>query len=596
MSKLRNFLKKHVLIAGGVAVLIPLTVIFYLQYRMLKTLGETLPAYRTQVLNQHLRGVTEEVMDFYMQHAERVLKVPAQDIDFYNGGIIKDNKSGTASLKAVARIADHFKQQDFRGARRYFIAVATEYEGDQRSEVFFYDPLNQAMIADPKSPELVAINVACASYMVYIRSGSFISPYAVGVDRNPQYRIMVKPVYIQDESRKEVSQKILAVAGMVMDYDFLLKTLLPEAIRNSTLKYLPVEDRNALVAFRGGGHIIALYDGMGNTLEIPSGNALGESEAFRQLSYIFANHVLTIRLKYLTVKQWSRRNFIINLSLWTLMTLLLLAAIGLMLRTASREIKLTQMKADFVSNVSHELRTPLASIRVLAELLNLGRVKDPTKVLEYGGYIESEGRRLTQLINNILDFSRIESGGKTYHFETANVKEVITDALEAFSLQLKRNGFVVDFEAADKSLSNVTLDPDAFGLALTNLFDNAIKYSGSEKKISVRLDQTDGFVTIAIRDHGIGIPREEQVKIFEKFYRVSTGLVHDVKGSGLGLSLVKHIVEAHHGKITVDSTPGKGSTFTIFLPTSGHPDGDTGSKFFENQSGNGQKLGAGVKI
>jgi signal transduction histidine kinase len=596
MSKLRKFLKKHVLIAGGVAVLIPLTVIFYLQYRMLKTLGETLPAYRTQVLNQHLWGVTNEVMEFYRKHAERVLSIPAQNIDFHNGAVIKDNNSRTASLKAVARVADHFKQQDFRGARRYFIAVATEHEGEQRSEVFFYDPLNKTMIVDPKSPELVAINVACASYMVYIRSGSYISPYAVGVDRNPQYRIMVRPVYIPDESRKEESQKILAVAGMVMDFEFLMKTLLPEAIRNSTLKFLPVEDRNALVAFRGGGQIMALYDGMGNTLDIQSEKTESEYEAVRQLSYIFANHRLTIRLKYLTVKQWSRRNFIINLSLWTVMTMLLLAAIGLMLRTASREIKLTQMKADFVSNVSHELRTPLASIRVLAELLNLGRVKDPTKVLEYGGYIESEGRRLTQLINNILDFSRIESGRKTYHFETANVKEVITEALESFSLQLKRNGFEVDFEAPDKLLSSVTLDPDAFGLALTNLFDNAIKYSKSEKKIGVRLDQTDGFVTIAITDHGIGIPREEQVKIFDKFYRVSTGLVHDVKGSGLGLSLVKHIVEAHHGKITVESTPGKGSTFTIFLPMSGHPDGDTGSNLIENPGGGEQKLGIGMKI
>jgi signal transduction histidine kinase len=596
MSKLRRFLKKHVLITCGVAVLIPLTVIFYLQYRMLKTLGETLPAYRTQVLDQHLRGVTDEVMEFYSTHAERALSIPAKDIAFQNGGVIKDNKSRTTSLNAVAKIADHFKQQDFRGARRYFIAVATEYEGEQRGEVFFYDPLQKAMISDPKSPELVAINVACASYMVYIRSGSYISPYPLGVDRNPQYRIIAKPVYLPDESRKEVSQKILAVAGMVMDFEFLMKTLLPEAIRNSTVKFLPVEDRDAVVAFRGGGRILALYDGMGNTIAIPAENAETEYEAILPFSYIFTSNRLTIRLKYLTVKQWSQRNFFINLSLWTLMTLLLLAAIGLMLRTASREIKLTQMKADFVSNVSHELRTPLASIRVLAELLNLGRVKDPTKVLEYGGYIESEGRRLTQLINNILDFSRIESGGKTYHFETANVKEVITDALEAFSLQLKRNGFVVDFEAPDKILSSVRIDPDAFGLALTNLFDNAIKYSESEKRIGVRLDQNDGFVTIAITDHGVGIPREEQVKIFDKFYRVSTGLVHDVKGSGLGLSLVKHIVEAHHGKITVDSAPGKGSTFTIFLPTNSQPDGNSGSKLFGDPGGKGQKLGIGVKI
>jgi signal transduction histidine kinase len=291
-----------------------------------------------------------------------------------------------------------------------------------------------------------------------------------------------------------------------------------------------------------------------------------EAEAYQPLFFVLTNASLAVRLKNLTVEQWARRNFLINLSLWIMMTLFLIAAITLMLRTASREMKLTQMKADFVSNVSHELRTPLASIRVLAELLNLGRINQPDRVREYGAYIESEGRRLTQVINNILDFSRIESGGKLFHFESCDIKELLNGALETFSVHLKQNGFTLSYEAPQSSIPNVVLDPDAIALALTNLLDNAIKYSGDEREINVRLTQAGDFVAIAITDRGVGIATEEQEKIFEKFYRVSTGLVHDVKGSGLGLSLVKHIVMAHHGKITVQSKPGEGSTFTIYLP------------------------------
>jgi signal transduction histidine kinase len=135
-----------------------------------------------------------------------------------------------------------------------------------------------------------------------------------------------------------------------------------------------------------------------------------------------------------------------------------------------------------------------------------------------------------------------------------------------FEVQLRQSGFAVTFEAPQEPLPPVVFDPDAIAQAFINLLDNAVKYSGSAKEILVRLEQRDGYITISVTDHGIGIPPAEQEKIFEKFYRVSTGLVHDVKGSGLGLSLVKHIVEAHRGEVTVHSEPGQGSTFTIHLP------------------------------
>jgi signal transduction histidine kinase len=268
----------------------------------------------------------------------------------------------------------------------------------------------------------------------------------------------------------------------------------------------------------------------------------------------------------MTSEQWARWNFNVSLSLSILMTAVLIGGMSFALRTASREMRLSQMKTDFVSNVSHELRTPLSSIRVFGEFLKLGRVTEQEKIREYGEYVETESRRLTQLINNILDFSKIESDRKIYHFECANLEELIAVTLKCYDVQLKQHDIGVLFHPSSAPLPPVLIDTDAIAQAFMNLLDNAVKYSGKGKEIEVRLGLKEAFATISVTDHGIGIPREEQGKIFEKFYRVSTGLVHDVKGSGLGLSLVKHIVKAHRGRVVVESEPNRGSTFTLYLP------------------------------
>jgi signal transduction histidine kinase len=236
-------------------------------------------------------------------------------------------------------------------------------------------------------------------------------------------------------------------------------------------------------------------------------------------------------------------------------------------RSAARATELSRMKTEFVSSVSHELRTPLASIRVFGELLRLGRVAAPEKVREYGEYIEAESRRLTQLVNNILDFAKIESGQKRYRFERADLAELVEETLRTFEVRLRQDGFTVSVRPPPAPLPPAWIDPPAVGQVLTNLLDNAIKYSGEAREIGVALGQQNGFVTVAVSDRGAGIAPVEQERIFERFYRVGHGLVHEVKGSGLGLAIVKHIVEAHRGRVVVDSHPGEGSTFTVELPT-----------------------------
>jgi signal transduction histidine kinase len=295
-------------------------------------------------------------------------------------------------------------------------------------------------------------------------------------------------------------------------------------------------------------------------------------------------------MRQMTAEEWGRRHFSVNLSLAVLTALALIGAVAMALRAASRAMKLSQMKADFVSNVSHELRTPLASIRVFGEFLRLGRVKEPDKIQEYGEYIETESRRLTQLINNILDFSKIESGQKTYHFEQSAVECVVADTLKTFEVVLEQNGFTVSLEKPSLPLPQVVIDPDAIAQAFINLLDNAVKYSGGSKEIGVKLAEQGEMVTISVIDHGVGIAGEEREKVFEKFYRVGNCLVHDVKGSGLGLSIVKHIVEAHHGRVTVESEPGHGSAFTVHLPV------DQSARAKPDKQGDGGLIGHDLKV
>ena len=184
----------------------------------------------------------------------------------------------------------------------------------------------------------------------------------------------------------------------------------------------------------------------------------------------------------------------------------------------------------------------------------------------YGEYIETESRRLTQLINNILDLARIESGRKSYELAPADLEAVVRETLRTFRPSFEQAGFRLGWQPPAAPLPPIALDAGAIGQSLANLLDNAQKYSGDARDIDVALAREGDSAVVTVADHGLGIPRDEQAKIFDRFHRVSTGLVHDVKGSGLGLAIVRHIVEAHGGRIEVESRPGEGSRFRVVLP------------------------------
>src|SRR5579863_3519854 len=291
----------------------------------------------------------------------------------------------------------------------------------------------------------------------------------------------------------------------------------------------------------------------------------GSPEVERNLEGAFPGLTLGIKLPGTTLAAMEQHFVRTSFLVLGAISLLLAGGIVLTHRNISREMALARLKSDFVSNVSHELRTPLSLIRLYAETLEMGRLTSPEKYQEYYCIIRKESERLTSLINNILDFSRIEAGRKEYEFRATDLGELARNTLESYRYQIEQQGFEFREDIAD-DLPALWLDREAISRSLLNLVNNALKYSKKEKYLGVKLYRSNGSVKLEVIDHGIGIPRSEQQRIFEKFYRVGDPLVHNTKGSGLGLSLVHHIVEAHGGQISVESTPGQGSKFVIALP------------------------------
>jgi len=240
----------------------------------------------------------------------------------------------------------------------------------------------------------------------------------------------------------------------------------------------------------------------------------------------------------------------------------------LLWRDVRRELGMAELRGHFVSSVSHELRTPLTAIRMFAETLREGRLEREETREEYLDTIVSESERLTRLVDNVLDFSRIERGRKTYRFRPTSLGAVVRAAARAVQYPLASQGFRLKAEV-EEDLSAARADPDALEQAVLNLLTNAMKYSGDARDIDLRLRSIDGRAEIQVVDRGIGIPAEEQTRVFEKFYRSPTRENELLPGTGLGLTLVEHVARAHGGSVAVESRPGEGSTFSIRIPLEG---------------------------
>jgi signal transduction histidine kinase len=511
-------LRKRLMILAAIGVFLPVLGLTYLQYRSLTELqNKTKGAFKDN-LRQGLTLVEQRMK-------RRLEDIASQTLE----PIASRHLSSPGTAKAL---------------EQYFAEVKRSHSEIQ--EIFVF--------GDSGDPEIVGLFDRARfnqSFLDSDRKYLFANSFCATCTPAGQRTFLFYP--LSDSTQKQGSVAgVLFKEGFVTD-KLLAGTVAPLIAAHSPTMAVTISDENRQVLYSNAA---------------PQGGYLLESNLDRP----FSNWRAAVGLKDTNLDALARDSFLHSAGATLLVLVFLLGGLALTLRATDREARLAQAKSNFVSNVSHELKTPLSLISLFSEILELGRVDNEEKKQEYYGIIRHESRRLNKTIDNILDFSRIEAGRKTYELVEGDMAEVIDNVLSTHRYQIITSGFDVKTNMQPE-LPSVLIDRDAMAQAISNLLDNAIKYSGEVKQLSITTRAIGSDLSLEVADHGIGIPRTEQAKVFDKFYRVGNGLVHDVKGSGLGLSLVKHIVEAHHGRIFVDSDVGKGSRFTILLPLARGSDG-----------------------
>ena len=300
---------------------------------------------------------------------------------------------------------------------------------------------------------------------------------------------------------------------------------------------------------------------------LPFGVTAGEPVQETRFVSTVDGWVLRVTQKDMTHPGLDRRKLIDSLLIGGAVAVIL-AVLTFLVVTIRRERRLNELKSEFISNVSHELKTPLSIISMFGEMLAEGRTKSSEQAHEYAEIIWRESVRLGRLIDNVLDFAKIERGMGVYEFADGFLGEVIDRAIELSSRRVAAAEMTLEVEI-EPDLPVLQLDANAFTLAVLNLIDNAIKYAADGKRIALAVRQVDDRIVLTVRDWGPGIDPDEQDRIFDRFYRARAIRLAPIRGSGIGLALVQHIARAHGGDAAVASVPSQGATFRIWLPISG---------------------------
>jgi signal transduction histidine kinase len=358
--------------------------------------------------------------------------------------------------------------------------------------------------------------------------------------------LLLLAAWIPDRDGREVA----GMLGVQLNSDFLVESVLPEAIGNAQLN----EGAEVIVADLASRALSGKRD---------------ISKALPMVTEYFEDNFPPWKIELFQAPPRGlgtldlRRNFYF----WTILTLIIVLVFGafLIVRTIGHEMEVLKIKSDFVSSVSHEFKTPLTSIRALMERLVDGKVRDAGKMDQYFSIITQDTDKLTRLVNNLLDFSKIEEGKKKYDFSDTDIVRIATEQVQGFKKELMLGGPDIRLEVTGE-IPNLRAEPDALSRALANLLSNAVKFTPVGKAIRVGLSSNGESVILEVEDEGIGIHPDEVGKIFEKFFQGRNALSQSAGGTGLGLTLVKHVVEAHGGRILVESRLGLGSKFSLIFP------------------------------
>ena len=280
--------------------------------------------------------------------------------------------------------------------------------------------------------------------------------------------------------------------------------------------------------------------------------------------WVVPSYSMGILLKGKTIDELMGERIVYNFILLLVALFVIIIAGLFVFKAITKEIKLAQLKSDFVSNVSHELKTPLSLISMFSETLEMGKIKSEEKRQEYYSIIHRETNRLSRIVSSVLNFSKMEAGKREFKFVELDLNTIIQQIIDTYDYHLKSKGFTCIYEK-DK-LPLIWGDVEAISETIINLIDNAIKYSQKEKRIIVRTRLEKYSIICEIEDYGIGISEDDQKKVFDKFFRATSGNIHDTKGTGLGLSIVKSIMDEHNGEISLTSKIDDGTIFKLSFP------------------------------
>lgn len=540
----------------AVVVAIPVAVLFYFQLRSISALANT-----SAVV---LRQLSQETADAAVRELEDTLKRP------YLSVLLGVPQARTDALD-IAFMDDVFRKGLVESPFVEAFAAWSSVSPQQAGTVLVYDRANLARAgAEPAShfrpsPEVAAVLLPRLQELLEFKRVIVAFPATIGGRR--------KYVQVQMRFPNPARDSISSFTAVIVDAAELRTTHLPTLM----------ETRLAAVQHLGGFPQLdlTLRDGKGAVIFTSAPPGATTFVDGRSFPLVFFDRELleyaapvevepetwTLQTGFgdQTIAEIAESSSRPQRLLMAILALVMAAGILFVAGAAAREVRLAELKSNFVASVSHDLKTPLALIQLFAETLELGRVRTPERAAEYYRIINGEAKKLTRLIENILDFSRMEAGLRPYRTAPADLAEVTREVIGRLQSQLDQGRFSVTARF-EPNLPAVDIDTGAVQQAIENLLSNAMKYSREERDIAVEVSRDRHHVAVRVTDHGIGIPKHLQRRIFRKFFRVDSALGGGPQGTGLGLAIVDHTMRGHGGSVTVQSELGRGSTFTLSFP------------------------------
>jgi signal transduction histidine kinase len=530
----------------AVAVAIPVAILFYFQFRSISALSQTSSLVLRQLSQATSEGVTDVLVD-----ALRTVRVDV---------LLKIGQRQTEPLD-LPFIENTFEQGLIADPFVDRFYVWSDVTTDHRGDVLAFDRTHHEFIVNPPEGTLLVKQfhaLAPEQRAIAIFDGT------IG-DRRTHFQGQLRFTFTRD--------RLTSFVALAVDAERLKRDFVPKLVAS---KFANVEGPTGFPSLA-----VSVLDGTNHVVYPPGGSATDRYVDERTFPLVFFEPELAtfaapekgrpetwrVRTGYdnQTIPQIIAARERPQHAMMAMLAGVMALGVFFVARAAAREVRLAELKSNFVSSVSHDLKTPLALIQLFAETLELGRLKSTDRAQEYYRIINSEARKLTRLINNLLDFSKIEAGLRQYQLEPLDLGDVTRRVVDSLGSQFRHNQFTVTLRTPDQPVT-VMLDAEAAEQALENLLSNAMKYSPEHRDIAVEVTSHGRYGVVRVRDRGVGIPPRLQRRIFQKFFRIQTDAGTGPQGTGLGLAIVDHVMRAHDGFVRVDSEPGRGSTFALHFP------------------------------